>query len=647
MGKLKRLVTKDDRYNIVNYPFHYDELAKLKEDYQNLPIKKMSLKYNPYAFRSGCLYTENFHTVRLMNSNFCINPFCENFGEGQEIIGCKQTKEKMRYAFNGLNEEKEIKCNVIGPNGKPISSRCISPLVSNSSVACEVGRLIEINSVIDKKTEYRFHKADCPMEGTTPFERKELFYKWGKGSGNTTRWKCKSCNKLTNVLPEQRKNFSFHQKKNRVLPDFCDLIMSRVPVTRVCKLLSIAPKTYYHKLDLLYEKSLEFLDRNETKAFKNIEFKKIWINTDQMLYYLNNVRRRGCGGDDYSNIEDKIFQTHIIGSVDQKSRYALRADIAYDYNVSIEQILKDTIYTNGDHLPNSLRYHDRLRISAAPRIPTKHDTQSLQGFLEEENIFTLRGKYIQGCNVKANYTALAHFILIREMLNAKDWRFISDLDFALIYPVFRAFVNEVKNKNAHYFTCQHPTPMNSKESYRHYIKQKTDLEMWSDMKVIGKDKNWMVQRKILSDLKNSDYWNTKKRLIRGISHDMDSKIEYPLSQIKEGPRYIDCITDASNESLELLSWQMLNANNFAIDSFFNQVRRSINILERPLYSAKGKSYIYSNHNPRYAQQHLTIFRTFYNFCNPFKDYKGVSLTPAQRIGLTDKVFNKEDIIYFS
>lgn len=52
----------------------------------------------------------------------------------------------------------------------------------------------------------------------------------------------------------------------------------------------------------------------------------------------------------------------------------------------------------------------------------------------------------------------------------------------------------------------------------------------------------------------------------------------------------------------------------------------------------GKSYIYSNYNPRYAQYAITILRIFYNFCWGLRSWNGDGdiLTPAERIGIMDK-----------
>lgn len=56
-----------------------------------------------------------------------------------------------------------------------------------------------------------------------------------------------------------------------------------------------------------------------------------------MIYYLNNVRRKGKGGLHY-DIEDTKFQTFLVASSELYSRYVFRADIAYDYTITQEQI---------------------------------------------------------------------------------------------------------------------------------------------------------------------------------------------------------------------------------------------------------------------------------------------------------------------
>lgn len=126
---------------------------------------------------------------------------------------------------------------------------------------------------------------------------------------------------------------------------------------------------------------------------------------------------------------------------------------------------------------------------------------------------------------------------------------------------------------------------------------------------------------------------------------LNNPLEHPFRPRDKGSYLVDCRTDVSGLDASELASAIMNINDHATNSFIQQIRRRISILERPLVTATGqdKSYIYANFNPQYAQYALTILRTYYNFCLPFgrKNKK----TPAQRIGLTDKTYDMKDIIY--
>lgn len=84
----------------------------------------------------------------------------------------------------------------------------------------------------------------------------------------------------------------------------------------------------------------------------------------------------------------------------------------------------------------------------------------------------------------------------------------------------------------------------------------------------------------------------------------------------------------------------------SINTFFNQIRRKISILERPLAGGwgEGKSYIYANFNPKYAQYMVTILRTYLNFCETYK-YNGDNITPAMRLSISSRKYTIYDILY--
>ncbi len=93
---------------------------------------------------------------------------------------------------------------------------------------------------------------------------------------------------------------------------------------------------------------------------------------------------------------------------------------------------------------------------------------------------------------------------------------------------------------------------------------------------------------------------------------------------------------------------VLQVNDKSASAFMQQIRKRISILERPLETARGdgKSYMYANFNPKYAHYAITILRTYYNFCLPFRSWDKSKLTPAQRLGLVNRAFTLKDIIYF-
>lgn len=64
------------------------------------------------------------------------------------------------------------------------------------------------------------------------------------------------------------------------------------------------------------------------------------------------------------------------------------------------------------------------------------------------------------------------------------------------------------------------------------------------------------------------------------------------------------------------------------------------------FNGDGKSYIYANYNPKYAQYVLTIFRTIYNFCLPQGGSRDKKQTPAMKLGIANKVYDLKEIIYF-
>ena len=274
--------------------------------------------------------------------------------------------------------------------------------------------------------------------------------KQGKSTGKSDKWQCKECGKYTNVLPSRGKSYNYHQKKNVILPLFAELLLNRMPVKRTCEILGIGVNTYYSKLEILYQRCLEFLERYEAKPLTTMSFDEMWIDSDYLQYNLNNVRKKGCGGKNYDNLDEKQLQTYILVSGNPTTRYIFRADIAYDWDITLEDIKNDTILFKDDALYRYARKNGRFDLSA---YPMRHTSDDIDDFIETENKLNKRKLYADGLNVTSTYTAMAHHWLLKQTLNVKDWWFVTDDDDTLMKAIFSVYANKFEYGYAHHFVC--------------------------------------------------------------------------------------------------------------------------------------------------------------------------------------------------
>ena len=636
----------DDDIVVVKSPIPPTEPSQRAKDYLILNPNQFAKKYgkqlfSPVSFRWNGLE----HHIQY---NFCTNPFCKWHGLPQVRFTNVKSKPS-RYKLQGSSHSKTIKCNPdpIHPT-KGMALDCHTVPLSNWSIGLEIERLARIETIKDWEPVYQFHKEGCHQSDKNPVEHSEFFYKQGKSKVGGQCWQCKSCKKKTNMLPSSKQSTTYHQQRNDILPMFTKLLLNKTPVSRTIDVLEIGVKTYYSKLEWVYRKCLEFLERYEKKPIQNKDFGTVWINSDKMIYYLNNVRKKGMGGSRYDEIENTQFPTHIVVSADVFSRYVLRADVAYDWDIKLEDIMLDTVLLKDDHLHEYARKHARLRINHFPQEPTDNDTQTLSEYRGELLKFQRRENYIEGLHTNSTYTSIAHFWHLKELLRGKEWRFITDRDSSLMTALFRVFSNEFRMSDAHHFLSLVDRTKSRKDAYNEFKQAKMELLSWGELS--GNDTKSLRK---LAYLKLSETFQTHKfhHDITGGTNDYrvwaNNPIEHPLASIDKGFHTVDCTTDLSSYEAGEIASMILNVSDNASNFFIQQIRRRLSTLERPLTTARGdgKSYIYSNFNPKYAQMALTILRTYYNFCFPYKTPDGEKLTPAQRLGITDKVFKINDIIY--
>lgn len=648
--RIKRLVSSCELNIECQGPFSDIEISQRDSEYQTMTPSDFMKKYRHHLYTPATITIDG--ETKEIQLNHCYNPFCKWYAQPQKkYINLKSNPSRYRIVGTNDGDDARIECHDIEDNSvNGIALNHQSATISNWSVAEEIKRLISINTIAPYETEYTFHRDSCIAISDNPFNNPKSFHKRGKSTSNSQKYQCKRCLKMTSVMPSIRENFNYHQKENIILIDFIKDILSRTPVKKTCQKLGIGSSTYYSKMELVYRRCLEFLEVHETEMLKKKSFDKIYLNTDALIYHLNNVRAKGMAkGKAFDDIEKKL-PTYLMASSDSKSGYVFRSDIAYDYNFDFDVLDAETQELHCDHSYGFLRKNERYRYPFYPQPPTKNDSQTEDKYAEEEGHIRHRKEYVKGCHVKTSYTAIAHYWLIKELLNVDTWYFISDNDYTIQAAIMRLFTKEIGSKKSHYFTCQHDKNLTLAEAGKKYFQVRNDLNNWAtdngfeELTTTEKARLWYEE--FLSNYGLHDYIN-----VRGIDYPVAKKMPFqsPISTKDEGVRWISCLTNTTSLDKEELAKILVNIGNWSTNNFFQELHRCVSILERPLMTARGdgKSYIYANYNPKYAQYMVTIFRTFYNFCWPKKKgMNSLKLTPAQRLGIADKAYNIKDIIYF-
>ncbi len=394
---------------------------------------------------------------------------------------------------------------------------------------------------------------------------------------------------------------------------------------------------------------MEFLELRETKALEKKTFDEMWVNTDKMVYILNNVRKKGASNKAKHSSVEKQLPTQVVISSEHHSRYVFRADVCFDWDITKQQLYSDTELYKDDHLSDFLSKNARFnQYGIHPMKPSENDTQTMHEYLNQLDEYNKRFVYVDGLHVNQTYTTVAHLWHIKQMINSPKWRFITDEDNSLITSINRVFNEDIKNKNAYLFICKINKTLSRNDAFQEYVQSIRDLREWGKLKGIDeKDVQVLSFHYLVEQLKNHKFHKLNFTAQGEIYHSHSKNpIEHPLGMKDRGKRIIDCLTDMTHLPTHILAYFINNVNDNSVNSFLQEIRRSLSVLERPLVTSRGdgKSYIYSNFNPKYAQMSITILRTYYNFCKTFK-IGDTEETPAQRLGISNKVYEWEDIIY--
>lgn len=133
-------------------------------------------------------------------------------------------------------------------------------------------------------------------------------------------------------------------------------------------------------------------------------------------------------------------------------------------------------------------------------------------------------------------------------------------------------------------------------------------------------------------------------------------IVHPVPDTAEPAKAVHLVTDFGDYQPIHLARLVDRVSLHRVDNFFQQIRRKLNLLERPLATSSSMWKVwrgYSPYNPAIIPKLLDIYRVYHNYVmleEPRTDATGARLprrTPAMRLGLAKGPIPIEDILYFT
>jgi transposase-like protein len=560
--------------------------------------------------------------------NHCKSPACPNYGVAAE-----------QSSVRGGNSY------ILDSRNKGISS-CICtscgvgfPLKSNLGITEEVARMASYLQL--PNAVYCRNEACANHTNQVPVGAAGAYASFGKTAIGNSRWRCNVCGKTFSKNMKSTARQREHHKNKTIFK----LLVNKMPVRRIIEVADINPKTFYQRLDFLHRQCQAFAAHRE-RALANLPIQRLYLGVDRQDYLVNWLVRK----------DKRNIQLSAVTTVDNEHGYCFGMHLNFDPSLDSEAVQAE-VQANGDlGLPYPHRRFARLWLNAdhdlasAKSAVTRRRKIGLPAQIDEAYAAALQRDDIEspdepslverlaeyGMQTHGEYTTYGHFFVLKRLLgNAKKWHFSLDQDPGMRAPCLSAFHDEIRNRTADAFYVRITKDMTVDEKRHRYNEAKASFEQ------AKLDHPEMKPQEIKLML-------IKERLACMTAHGkwQDQWLEHPFPTMSEPEKAVAYLTDKGDYDEDHKAWLYNKASLHGVDSFFNQVRRRLSLLERPIHSKSNKGRIwngYSPYDPGNVTKVLDIMRTVHNYILTGKDRK----SPAQRIGLAKAPLDYEDIIYFA
>lgn len=559
--------------------------------------------------------------------NHCKSPDCLNYGIAAEQ---KSVPGSNRYTLEGKRGIASCRCTSCGVE---------FPLKSNVCIVEEVERLA---SYLPPPGPLCCPNKVCTnYAGQVPAGTDGAYASFGKTTIGNPRWRCNVCGKTFSqnlkAIARQRE-----PHKNKAI---FKLLVNKMPVRRIMEVTDIHPRTFYNRLDFLHRQCQSFAAGRE-RALANLPIRRLYLGVDRQDYLVNWQGRK----------DKRNTRLSALAVVDNEYGYCFGAHLNFDPSLD-KKAIQAEVEKNGDlDKPYPHRRFARLWIDAdhekasAKSMIAKQRKLGLAAEIDEIYNAAMARDDIEspdtpspatrlpeyGMLVHGEYTMYGCFFFLKRLLgNVQKWRFFLDQDPGLRAACLAVFRHEIQNRTVDAFYVGIAKDLTVDEKRQKYLEAKARFEQAQAAHPAMKP---MVVKLML----------IKERLAAMTAHGKweDRWLAHPFPTMGEPEKAVACLTDFGDYDEDHRAWLYNKASLHGVNAFFNQVRRRLSLLERPIHSKTNRGriwYGYSPYDPGNVIKVLDIMRTVHNYILTGKDGK----TPAQRLGLAQAPLDYEDIIYFS
>lgn len=574
--------------------------------------------------------------------NCCVKPWCKNY-----LVPAVNSRNDPHYIITGGKQ-----------NGQSIKCRACEShytIKSNIAITEELSRLRydAVKANMFRQDGTCCYNQFCTNFGLSTVEFPLNYRKCGRTSQSNQRFQCKNCETRFTAGSQKRKS---HPDSKSYLNDmlYRFLVNKGVPA-RATEFMDLSYPTVLRKINMFYERSVAFVQKREARL-PNIKLGRMRLAVDRQEYNVNWTARR----------DKRNIVVSAIGSADIRSGYVFGMEINYDSQTQLNQIETAPEYDTEKLLKPFNRkfariwtpedYGGALESSAefakvSEKIIAQCQERSLPIPLTQAAIASMMDNYStlnwfsaneqyqsrrlpnNGTQVHSEYTLFAHFLRLKELIgHAWQLRFYLDQEGGIDRALNMAFGDRIAQGDCHaaYVRINKELTVDERRTLV-VLSQSALYEIVQEQGVSETEaKKMILQENLVQPMKfknRSEEWYS-----------------VPLHRIHECEKYLAFVTDRTRLEEDDLFSIMMDASLHRIDSFFNQVRRRVTALERPIHSQSNAGRVwtgYSPYDPMNVERLVQIFRTYYNYVLPGEDGN----TPAMRLGLARGPVEIRRILY--